>query len=259
MKLLPRIEELSNVFRYEWSPCTPMFYRPNLLIHSRRVEWLAWEISQFLIENIWAELDIELIKQMARFHDDAEIITWDYLSMDKESFSNEKQNEYENDSIKAIDILHDNYGNISEQFDYKQMLLDLEAKKWLEYLIVNFADKLDAHLEVSHELFAWNKMFAIILSNWWLEVWPFDYTKNKLFKIQKEIINHYWKDIDFNGSFLDLDSHFDDKLCLDNSRIHTISMLWENTWYNLYDNWIELHFNNWNDHDINYLVNKREG
>ena len=179
MKLLPRKEELKKVFRYKWSPCNPMYYRPNLLIHSRRVSWMAWEIATFLMEMTWKVIDVELIKEMAKFHDDAEIITWDYLAMDKESFTIEKQSEYENDSIRAIEILYDNYSNISNKCDYKELLLSIETKKWIEFQIVDFADKLDAHMEISHELFAGNEMFSIILSDWWLNVAPFDYTKNK--------------------------------------------------------------------------------
>jgi hypothetical protein len=49
--------------------------------------------------------------------------------MDKESFTIEKQSEYENDSIRAIEILYDNYSNISNKYDYKELLLSIETKK----------------------------------------------------------------------------------------------------------------------------------
>jgi len=52
-----------------------MFYRPNLLIHSRRVEWLAVEIVKFLNLHTNKSVDIDLIREMAKFHDDVEIIT----------------------------------------------------------------------------------------------------------------------------------------------------------------------------------------
>lgn len=258
MNLLSRDEELSKVFRYKWSPCTPMFYRPNLLIHSKRVEWLAMEIANFLAEKTGKYIDIDLVREMARFHDDAEIITGDYLAMDKEKFSEEKLKQYENDCENAIEILYENYNNLSEKYDYKELLLKIENKQWIEFQIVDLADKLDSHLEISHELFAWNEMFTIILDRWWLDVWPFDYTKNKVKKIQRNILDYFWNSIDVNNSFLDLSSDFNDKKCMDNSRIHNLNALWENTWYHLYDKWIELHFNYWWEDELNYLVNQLE-
>lgn len=258
MNLLSREEELKKVFRYKWSPCNPMYYRPNLLIHSRRVEWIATEISNFLAKNTDKKIDLDLVREMARFHDDAEIITWDYLAMDKEAFSIERLSEYENDCENAISILYDNYKHLSKNFDYKDILLKIENKDWIEFLIVDFADKLDSHLEISHELFAWNDMFSIILSKWWLDVWPFDYTKNKVKKIHVNILDYFWNDLDLTDTFLDLTSYFTDLECLNNSRKHSYSMLWENTWYHLYDKWLELHFKYWTEEDINYLVNQLE-
>jgi hypothetical protein len=57
---------------------------------------------------------------------------------------------------------------------------------------------------------------------------------------------------------LDMNSDYNDKKCIDNSRIHNLNVLWENTWYNLYDKWIELHFKYWKQEDIDYLVNRLE-
>lgn len=258
MNLLSRDEELSKVFRYKWSPCTPMFYRPNLLIHSKRVEWLAMEIANFLVEKTGKYIDIDLVREMARFHDDAEIITGDYLAMDKEKFWEEKLKEYEKDCENAIEILYEKYKDLSEKFDYKELLLKIENKEWIEFQIVDFADKLDSHLEISHELFAWNEMFTIILERWWLDVWPFDYTKNKVKKIVDNILDYFWYNIDLTDSFMDMNSHYNDKKCIENSRIHNINALWDNTGYNLYDKWIEIHFKYWNEDDLNYLVNQLE-
>lgn len=257
MTLSSRETELSKVYRYEWSPCTPMYYRPNLSIHTRRVEWMATEIANYLLETTNAKINIDLLKEMARFHDDTEIITWDYLAMDKESFNEDKQSEYENDSIKAIDILYKNFWNISENFDYKDLLLSLEDKKGIEFLIVDMADKLDAHLEITHELFAWNEMFAIILTKWWLDVGPFDYTKNKVKKIVSDILELCWQ-IKVDNTFLDMNWDYDDVKCLQDSRVHSVASIKEKTWYNLYDKWIDLHFKYWWDFELNYLVNQLE-
>lgn len=257
-KLLSREEELSKVFRYEWSPCNPVFYRPNLLIHSRRVEWISSEITKFLIEKTKKNIDIILVREMAKFHDDTEILTWDFLAMDKESFSKSKQDDYENDSINAISILYDNYWNISERENYKDILLNIESKKWLEFLIVDFADKLDAHLEITHELLAWNEAFNIKLTKWNIDLKPFNYTKNKLIKILPNILEYFKDDYNLEWSFLDLNSPVNTEKCLDNKKIHNLDNLRNKSWYNLYDLWIDLHFNYWNSSDIDYLINQIE-
>lgn len=256
-KLLSRQKELENIFRYEWSKPIWMHHRPNLFIHSKRVEWLSLEISNFLIKKTSKKLDIDLIREMARFHDDIEIIIWDYLAMDKEKFSEEEKLSYKNKSLDAINILYDNFWNISEKFNYKEILLNVENKEWIESFIVDFADKLDAHLEISHELFAWNKNFIAKLSHWWLDIWPFDYTINKILKIRENILNYFWNDFDLNWSFLDLSSNFDDIKIFENSKNHNLQNLQLDSWYHLYDNWIKLHFKYWNIEDINYLINKR--
>ncbi|MDD2870525.1 MAG: HD domain-containing protein [Candidatus Gracilibacteria bacterium] len=258
MNLLSRDEELSKVFRYKGSPCTPMYYRPNLKIHSKRVEWIAFEVADFLMKNSEINIDIDLVREMARFHDDAEIITGDFLAMDKEKFSESKLKEYEKDCENAIDILYENYKNISEKNDYKEILLKVENKDGIEFQIVDFADKLDSHLEITHELFAGNEMFAIILSKWGLEVGPFDYTKNKVRKIVENILDYFGNNIDVSDTFLDMNSDFNDMNCLDNSRTHNLNSLSENTGYNLYDKWIKLHFNYGGEDDINYLTNQLE-
>jgi hypothetical protein len=46
-------------------------------------------------------------------------------------------------------------------------------------------------MEISHELFAGNEMFSIILSDWGLTVSPFAYTKNKLKKIIINISDYF--------------------------------------------------------------------
>ena len=191
IELLSRDEELKKIYRYVWSPCEPMFYRPNLYIHSNRVEWLAFEIAKTLISispKIREKIDLDFIRELAKFHDDAELITWDFISLDKESFSDEKRKEYEENCQNAISILYENYWNIYSKFNYKELLEIHETKEWLAFKIVDFADKLDAHLEVCHELFAWNRGFFIKLEKWGLNVDVFDYTKNKLKKILPQIL-----------------------------------------------------------------------
>ena len=74
-ELQSRDEELKKVIRYgtkgEWAP---MFYRPNLLIHTTRVAWITREISNYL-ETINPEIfSKEKAIEFAKFHDDSEIL-----------------------------------------------------------------------------------------------------------------------------------------------------------------------------------------
>ena len=202
IKLLPRDEELKKIFRYMWSPCDPMFYRTELLIHSNRVEWIATKIAE-LLNNFENKVSVDLVKELARFHDDTEIITGDFIAIYKDSYSKEDKNAYENNELKAINILYENYGNISKNFDYKNLLhLYIEEKEWLEFLIVEFADKLDAHLECCHELLAWNKGFALSLEPWWIPSDDFDYTKNKLKKLFPKILSNYKVDLNLKNTYI---------------------------------------------------------
>jgi hypothetical protein len=55
-----------------------MFYRPNLHIHSNRVEWISREIMKYLDryrDKAKVVIDTDLVVELARFHDDTEIIT----------------------------------------------------------------------------------------------------------------------------------------------------------------------------------------
>jgi 5'-deoxynucleotidase YfbR-like HD superfamily hydrolase len=259
MKLQPRIEELKKVYRYVWSPCDPMFYRPNLHIHSNRVEWISREIMKYLDryrDKAKVVIDTDLVVELARFHDDTEIITWDILAMDKESFSEESQNKHDNHSKRAIDILYENYWNISDKYNYADLLKLNEDKQWLEFKIVDFSDKLDANLEIAHELLAWNSAFAIKLEKWGIDLHPFAYTRNKLFKILPEVLANYDMDLNLENTFLDLSWDYDSDYFLNKSKNHDLENLRTKSWYNSYDLWIELHFRPENKEFLNYLTNK---
>jgi len=258
MNLLSRDEELSKIFRYNVEIHKPMFYRPNLLIHTKRVKRIALELANYLLKNSWKKIDIDLVWELAKFHDDTEIITWDYVSMTKISFSDEEQKKYENDCVNAIDILYGKYKNLSEKYDYKELLLTIKNKNWIEFLIVDLADKLDNHFEVTHELFAWNIIFSVILYDWGLNVSNFDYTKNRLYERVEHLLEYFWKKLDLTNTFLDLSSTFTEKDCLNNSSKHNLSTIWKNSGYDLYDKWLNLHFKYWSEDDINYLVNQLE-
>jgi len=52
-----------------------MFYRPHLLIHTKRVSWITQELTEFL-GNINPNIfDKSFTDELAIFHDDSEILT----------------------------------------------------------------------------------------------------------------------------------------------------------------------------------------
>lgn len=263
MKLQKRENELRKVFRYKGSPCNPMFYRPNLWIHAQRVEWISREIALWL----WLhDVQIERIEKLARYHDDAEIIAGDILSMDKENFSPEEKKSYQESCDNALNILIENYS--SELWsEYALYLEELEKSQvdnqyngeTLEKAIVMYADKLDAHMEVSHEIYAWNKMFTIILSDFWLTVNPYDYTRNKILKLKNDIISRVKNPSKIEKvDLLELDTVMDVYFQAEKWEKHSKESVKIWTWNNLYDTWRKLHFTYWDTEAIEYLYNTRE-
>lgn len=104
-----------------------------------------------------------------------------------------------------------------------------------------------------------NRWFFIKLEKWSLDLFPFDYTKNKLKKILTEILIGLGLEnekLDFKNTFLDLSWAFNSQFCLNNSRIPTEKSLKTETWYNLYDLRIKLHFRPENKKYLNYLTNR---
>lgn len=263
MILESRENELKKIFRYQWSPCNPMYYRPNLWIHTKRVEWISKEIALWL----WlSDSQIHRIQKLARYHDDAEIIAGDVLSMNKENFSPEEKKAYEKSCDDAINILIKNY-SWELWPEYEIYLNELEQSQtdnqynWetLEKAIVMYADKLDAHMEVSHEIYAWNKMFTIPLSDFWLDVNPYDYTRNKINALKTDIISRFPKPIQVKSiDLLQLDTILDVYSTAEKWMKHTVDSLKKETWNILYDAWIQLHFSYGNTEAQEYLYIQRE-
>ena len=257
-RLWERNIELEKVIRYgtrdEWKP---MFYRPNLRIHTQRVFWMTREITSFLStinNNIFSK---DITDELALFHDDVEIMTWDIISLEKEAFSEQEKIEYEKSTLSAIDFLAKSYKDLSKYNYKKLLLLDVERKS-IEYLIVSYADKLDAHMEICHEIFAGNSLCISSLSRFWNNTFPYDYTRNKILKIQKQL-----SDI-FKTPLHDSLLLFMTSQILDFRKVcalwlpHTSETIKENTWYILYDTWKNLHFQHGELWEREYLYKQRE-
>ena len=78
-----REKKLSSIIRFDMKRFDPMFYRTNLLIHSKRVYSLVKEIIPHLKSVYGDELDSEKALSLALVHDDAELVTGDVQLYDK--------------------------------------------------------------------------------------------------------------------------------------------------------------------------------
>lgn len=257
-KLWSRNEELKKIIRYgtawEWEP---MFYRPDLLIHTKRVFWMTQELTKYL-QTINPDIfSKEITDELATFHDDTEIITGDVLSAEKEAFTIQQKKDYEEQSIEAINSLHEAYHHLTG-LNYKELLLLDHKKDSIEYLIVCYADKLDAHMEICQEIFAGNTLCISPLSRWNLEILPYDYTRNKIMKLEKKLSEAFWFLLKDSHPLFKLSEVLDFRLAHKKGSPHTSESIKNKTWYTLTDYWRQLHFMYWNSREKEYLWNQKE-
>lgn len=253
-----RQSELEKVFRYgqsgEWSP---MYYRPNLRIHTTRVYWITREITKYLDsinKNIYSS---EIAKELALYHDDSELIMWDILSMKKEKFTNSQQDNFEKESISAIKKLSEKYSTLS-QHNYEKLLLMDQEKQSIEYFIVAYADKLDANMEVCHEIFAGNHTFTCDLKSFWIDSTPYNYTREKIQKLLKKLSDIFKENLESKIPLFTTRELLDVKnVCFHGAPFNEKNIRYK-TWYTLYDSWKELHFLYWTYREKQYLYKQRE-
>ncbi len=272
IKLESREKELSKIYRYN-SWLNIIFYRPNLLTHTSRVTWITKEICNKL-EKLWLSFNKELAIELAKVHDDAEIITWDIVSTQKARWTIEEKKNYENNCKNAIEILYKNYKNSSNKFDYKYLLQLEEKENTKEFFIIKYADRLDAHWEVMHEIFWGNEEFVkreIQITKEFFEIhknfFKVPYDKENLM-IDSFCFTHWriWKDLDnlcnsFNiknenlkqFDIFNLEQIANIQEIFKNSKPHTLKSLKEPKNYNLYNFRINLHFKYWTQEQIKEL------
>lgn len=151
-----REERLQKVIRY--NKYSPMFYRTNLLIHTKRVRWMFEDIIPYL-EKVFPDMDVEKGRIIAEIHDDPEIITGDTLYCIKNTMSREETIKMKEEEEKAIDIISKDWPKKINGYSYKDLLLHASRKDIIETIAISYVDKIDAWCESLHELFAGNSIF----------------------------------------------------------------------------------------------------
>lgn len=154
-----REENLKQIIRYH--KYTPMFYRTNLLIHTRRLVWMIEEFAEQILA-VYPNWNVEKSRTLASIHDDPEIITGDIQFGSKLNMSKDERKKLSNQEIAAIDLLKEKFPETINNFSYSDLLYEYENLQPdnLEGTIVKYFDKLDAFCEAYHELFAGNTTFA---------------------------------------------------------------------------------------------------
>ena len=154
-----REEKLRNILRYNMERRKPMFYRTNLLIHSRRVALLLEDISSEILNVYGDDFDFRKALTLALVHDDAEIVTGDIQLYYKDRMSEEELQEVHDNELKAIKLLCSLWPSELNGFKYEGLLKNALEKNCIEAQLVSYCDKIDAICESLHEVHAGNEKF----------------------------------------------------------------------------------------------------
>ncbi len=163
-----RTEALSKITRY--SLYQVMFYRTDLLTHSRRVCWIMQELIREIAPFLTTEINHEKALLLALIHDDAEIVMGDIQAGNKSKMSLEQLKEVEDAERNAIKNLAEQFPPTILGFTYIDLLTEITEKRSFESQLLQFADKADAFGEALHEIFGGNYVFAQRVTNEYGEI-----------------------------------------------------------------------------------------
>jgi len=249
-----RNKQLENIVRYENFTDT-MFYRTNVRTHLDRVQLT---IKEILTYKEFSNINTARVLELWEVHDDTEIIVWDIVQPDKENFTQEEEESYNEKCNHAIDTLNNKYWWLFQN-DYKKLLLEEEKQDSLNYFIVKYVYKYDAHMEICHEIFAWNRKFTDKFTTpkfWNISSYEFSY-KNLKIALNNLIKSLNNKNITKNRLF-NLKQTLDYTQAVKNGTPHTENNIHKNTWYKLYDIWIKNILNNSSQEEIKKLYTQKE-
>lgn len=221
-----------------------MWYRTNVSTHTKRVCITVREVCSVL-KKLWCLIDEEHILKLAEVHDDEEMITDDIVSPTKDKFTQEEKDIFEQRKKEAREILITEY---SELFDnpkiYGELLQEENEQKSINYFIMKYVDKLEANMEISHEIIQWNTWFLLAHNDKWdFEVNTFEYSFSNTSKYLDKLCENLHiprKKLESYDIF-NLTSPIDYKNeTIDNSKYHSQNNLPEKTGYAPYDKRLEL-------------------
>lgn len=241
-----RDEKLEKIIRYNMERRTPMFYRTNLLLHSRRVAVLLGDIMDDVTTVYGAEFNSDKALTLALVHDDAEIVTGDVQVYYKDRMSGKELDNVHENELKGIHILCSIWPSEVNGFSYKGLLLNALNKNCLEAQVVSYCDKVDAFCECLHELYACNKKFQGPAKDYIDKIRGFPVKFPSLKKLLFGKLEH---------SLLTFPKDLDIEKILKEGKFHTIESIGKISGISHYDRWKELTIKNFGE-DV--LINVKE-
>lgn len=152
-----RDEGIAGVYRYKIYPVS--WYRSNLVEHSRRVLYLL-QAALPRIREVFPQADTRRMQTMCLVHDDAEIFTGDFQSVDYERLTAAELAGLADGEERAIDYMERIYPREIGGYAYAELLREVLRKDTLEAQVVKFFDHLDGFGEGLHEVYAGNICFV---------------------------------------------------------------------------------------------------
>jgi 5'-deoxynucleotidase YfbR-like HD superfamily hydrolase len=161
-----------------------MYYRTNLLVHTRRVEAIIETLIP-LAQECYEGFDPHLARLISRYHDDPELVA---KRGDVSLQLKLKMGDYEKEILKkeeviAIDKISNCYPKMIDEYCYREILLHALNKDCREAQLHSFADKHDGNCEALHEVLAGNTVFLEPVLNYSSEI--FTKRKSKFFLIEE--------------------------------------------------------------------------
>lgn len=153
-----RADALRQVTRYRLFKI--MYYRTNLLTHSRRVSWHVRALLPYLLGVFGKRFDADRAVAIALVHDDHEIVLGDVQLANKLRMTPAQLVKLDQVERRAIATTAGRFPDRLKSWRYEDLLLEKLAMKTLESQIVTYLDKFEAFGEALHELFAGNRCFA---------------------------------------------------------------------------------------------------
>lgn len=143
-----------------WRLFKIMYYRTDLLTHSRRLSWQLRAAARDLTHVFGPRFNLERAIALALVHDDHEIILGDVQLANKIKMTDGQLAKLDQAERRAIDQTAAGFPEKIGPYVYRDLLLEKLDSKTLEAQIVTYFDKLEGYMEALHEIFAGNICFA---------------------------------------------------------------------------------------------------
>ncbi len=158
-----RDEALRRVTRWQLYPV--MYYRTDLLTHSRRLSWHVRAAAPVLRELFGDAFDIERAIAVALVHDDHEVVLGDVQLANKLRMTPEQMAKLETAERRAIDQTAARFPAQLGRYTYRDLLLEKLELYTLESQVVTYLDKWEGYNEALHEVYGGNIVFVTPQTN----------------------------------------------------------------------------------------------